>query len=33
VLVLAAFGLLFEMTMNGLMRRYFPWFRREGRGS
>ncbi|NQV54634.1 MAG: hypothetical protein HQ503_02140 [Rhodospirillales bacterium] len=31
-LALALFGLLFELTMNGVMRRYFPWYRREGRG-
>lgn len=29
VLALAAFGLAFEMTMNWVMRRYFPWYRRE----
>jgi ABC-type nitrate/sulfonate/bicarbonate transport system permease component len=33
VLVLALFGLLFEVTMNWVMKRYFPWYRREGRGS
>ncbi len=32
VLALVAFGLLFELTMNWVMRRYFPWYRREGRG-
>ena len=32
VLALIAFGLLFELTMNWIMRRYFPWYRREGRG-
>jgi ABC-type nitrate/sulfonate/bicarbonate transport system permease component len=32
VLALVAFGLLFELTMNWIMRRYFPWYRREGRG-
>lgn len=32
VLALIAFGLLFELTMNWVMRRYFPWYRREGRG-
>ncbi len=31
VLMLAAFGLLFEATMNGVMRRFFPWYRREDR--
>jgi ABC-type nitrate/sulfonate/bicarbonate transport system permease component len=33
VLALALFGLLFELTMNWVMRRYFPWYRREGRGA
>jgi len=32
VVALVAFGLLFEVTMNWIMRRYFPWYRREGRG-
>ena len=33
VLMLAAFGLGFEATMNWAMRRYFPWYRRDvGRG-
>ncbi|MBT6289406.1 MAG: ABC transporter permease subunit [Rhodospirillaceae bacterium] len=32
VLALVAFGLLFELTINWVMRRYFPWYRREGRG-
>ena len=32
VLALVAFGLLFEVTINWMMRRYFPWYRREGRG-
>lgn len=32
VLALVLFGLLFELTMNWIMRRYFPWYRREGRG-
>ena len=31
VLALVAFGLLFELTMNCVMRRYFPWYRREDR--
>ena len=26
------FGLAFELTMIWVMRRYFPWYRREGRG-
>ena len=30
VLALIAFGLLFELTMNWVMRRYFPWYRRAG---
>ena len=29
VFMLAAFGLGFEFTMNWLLRRYFPWYRRE----
>jgi len=33
VLFLIAFGLTFEATMNWITRRYFPWYRREGRGS
>jgi NitT/TauT family transport system permease protein len=33
VLMLIAFGLTFESTMNWVMRRYFPWYRREGRGA
>ena len=32
VLALVLFGLLFELTMNWAMRRYFPWYRREGGG-
>ena len=32
VLTLVLFGLLFELGMNWVMRRYFPWYRREGRG-
>lgn len=32
VLALVLFGLLFELTINWVMRRYFPWYRREGRG-
>ena len=31
VLALACFGLLFESTMNWTMRRYFPWYRRDGK--
>ena len=30
VCMLAAFGLGFEATMNWIMRRYFPWYRRDG---
>lgn len=33
VLALVAFGLLFELSMNWVMKRYFPWYRREGRGA
>ena len=33
VVALVAFGLMFELTMNWVMRRFFPWYRREGRGS
>lgn len=29
VLMLAAFGLLFEFAMNWVLRRYFPWYRRD----
>ncbi len=29
VCMLAAFGLGFEATMNWVMRRYFPWYRRD----
>ena len=29
VVALAAFGLAFEYTMNWMLRRYFPWYRRE----
>lgn len=32
VIALVAFGLAFELTINWVMRRYFPWYRREGRG-
>jgi ABC-type nitrate/sulfonate/bicarbonate transport system permease component len=32
VFALVCFGLLFELTMNWIMRRYFPWYRREGQG-
>jgi len=32
VIALVLFGLLFELTMNWVMKRYFPWYRREGRG-
>jgi NitT/TauT family transport system permease protein len=32
VIALVAFGLLFELTMTWVMRRYFPWYRREGKG-
>lgn len=32
VFALVCFGLLFELTINWVMRRYFPWFRREGKG-
>ena len=32
VFALALFGLAFELTMIWVMRRYFPWYRREGRG-
>jgi ABC-type nitrate/sulfonate/bicarbonate transport system permease component len=31
VLLLAAVGLAFEWLMNWVLRRYFPWYRREGR--
>lgn len=30
VLMLAAFGLSFDGLMNWLLRRYFPWYRRQG---
>jgi NitT/TauT family transport system permease protein len=33
VLMLVAFGLAFESTMTWVMKRYFPWYRREGRGA
>ena len=33
VFALVAFGLLFELTMNWITRRYFPWYRREGQGA
>ena len=29
VVMLAAFGLGFESTMNWMLRRYFPWYRRD----
>lgn len=29
VLMLAAFGLVFEFAMNWVLRRYFPWYRRD----
>jgi ABC-type nitrate/sulfonate/bicarbonate transport system permease component len=29
VVMLALFGLFFEATMNWVMRRYFPWYRRD----
>ena len=29
VIMLAAFGLAFEAIINWVMRRYFPWYRRE----
>jgi ABC-type nitrate/sulfonate/bicarbonate transport system permease component len=29
VLILAAFGLLFEWLMNWVLRHYFPWYRRD----
>ena len=29
VIMLAVFGLAFEATMNWVMRRYFPWYRRN----
>ncbi|MCZ6586893.1 MAG: ABC transporter permease subunit [Alphaproteobacteria bacterium] len=32
VIALVAFGLAFELTINWVMRHYFPWYRREGRG-
>lgn len=32
VFILIAFGLTFESTMNWVMSRYFPWYRREERG-
>ncbi len=32
VVALVVFGLMFELTINWVMRRYFPWYRREGRG-
>jgi ABC-type nitrate/sulfonate/bicarbonate transport system permease component len=31
VLLLAIFGLTFEAAMNWVLRRYFPWYRRERR--
>ena len=32
VLMLIAFGVIFESTMTWVMSRYFPWYRREGKG-
>jgi len=32
VMALVLFGLMFEITMNWITRRYFPWYRREGQG-
>lgn len=32
VVALVLFGLMFEITMNWITRRYFPWYRREGQG-
>jgi len=29
VLALALFGLEFESTMNWVLRRFFPWYRRD----
>jgi ABC-type nitrate/sulfonate/bicarbonate transport system permease component len=31
VLALALFGLAFDSTMNGILKRYFPWYRRDER--
>ena len=31
VIALIAFGLTFELTMNWVMRRFFPWYRRESK--
>ena len=31
VLALALFGLAFDSTMNGILKRYFPWYRRGER--
>jgi NitT/TauT family transport system permease protein len=33
VVMLAVFGLGFEATMNWVMRRYFPWYRRDERST
>jgi ABC-type nitrate/sulfonate/bicarbonate transport system permease component len=33
VFMLIAFGLAFESTMTWIMKHYFPWYRREGRGA
>lgn len=33
VVALVLFGLLFEVTMNWITRRYFPWYRREGQSN
>jgi ABC-type nitrate/sulfonate/bicarbonate transport system permease component len=33
VVALVLFGLLFELTMNWITRRYFPWYRREGQSN
>ncbi|MGB0630443.1 MAG: ABC transporter permease [Alphaproteobacteria bacterium] len=30
VLMLAAFGLSFDAIMNGVLRKWFPWYRRDG---
>ncbi|MCZ6559309.1 MAG: hypothetical protein O6931_00270, partial [Gammaproteobacteria bacterium] len=29
VLALALFGLAFDSTLNGILKRYFPWYRRD----
>lgn len=33
VMALAGFGLAFEATMNWVLRRYFPWYRRDAGGA